>query len=94
MAHHHVLQRGQPLKTNGATRMQLIVGDPNLGTQAILKAICKSGAGIDHHTRTIDFSQETIGMLLILGNDRIRVLTTIMLNMIHCLIKTLNSLNR
>jgi len=47
--------------------MQFVIRNPNLSTKAILKAVSKTGAGTNHHTRTIDFSQEAIGMFLILS---------------------------
>jgi hypothetical protein len=42
--------------------MELVGDNADFGTQTVLKAIGKSGAGVDHHAGRIDLAQKALGM--------------------------------
>ena len=74
--------------------MQLVIGDANLCTKTILKAICKAGAGIDHHAGTIHFTQKTVCSDRIGCDDGIGMLTALALNVVHRIIQRAYGFNR
>lgn len=74
--------------------MDFVCRDADFGTQTVFKSVCKTCGGIEHDRRRIDFAQESFGMLKIVGNDGIRVVRTIRVDMVNGFFQGVNDLNR
>ena len=61
--------------------MQFLSGNPDLGSEAVFKSICESGRSIHIDGCSIDFILEFFGSFFIFGNDNLRMLGPVLVNM-------------
>src|SRR5690348_5768493 len=79
---------GQPFQSYRAASMELIGGDTDFRSEAILEPVREAGGGIHHDGTGIHFAQEAACVAVILGNDGIRVLGAVNRDVLDGLIET------
>jgi hypothetical protein len=57
--------------------VELVGADADLGAQAVLEAVGKAGAGVDHHAGRIHLAQEAHGVRVVGRQDGIGVVRAV-----------------
>ena len=77
VTHHHILLRGQSFKTNRPSHMEFVGTDSDFGAQSIFETVGKLGRGVHHDRARIHFTNKTITIRLVLGNNGIGMIAIV-----------------
>src|SRR5437667_9525882 len=81
-AEDHVLLRGEALEAHRAARVQLVGGNADLCTQTVLESVGEARRGVHHHRARIDLAKEALRARLVLGDDRVGMLRSVLADML------------
>ena len=73
--------------------MEFICADTDLSTQAVLKAVCKTRAGVDHDAGRVNLAQKSLSMKMVLGQYCIGMVAGIPVNVGNSVVNTVYQLD-
>src|SRR3546814_6697691 len=79
----HVFVAGELLRPDGTAGVQLAGRNADLRTHAELAAVGELGRGVVQDDAAVDAREEALGNGRILGDDRLRVVRSVALDMSH-----------
>ena len=86
LAKYHVLLGGKPFQAHRAPGVQLVGGDTDFGTQAVLETVGKAGGSIDHHRGGVHLAQKPHGAPVIAGDNAVGVQRAVSVDVLDSLI--------
>ncbi|KAF1858399.1 hypothetical protein Lal_00014910 [Lupinus albus] len=74
--------RRQAFQPDRSARVQLVVRDADLRTEAVLETVGEARRRVDHHGGRVDFAQEAHRVRVVLGDDGVRVLRRVLVDVL------------
>ena len=82
---HHIFLASEPLEAYRTTGVNFVGRNANLSAQAIFETIGKPSRSVNHDRTRIDLAYKSFSVNMILSDNGIGVMRTIMLNVLDCL---------
>jgi hypothetical protein len=74
--------------------VELVRADADLRTQSKLPAIVEPSTGVHYHGRAVDLRGEPARRLHVAGNDRIRMMRSVLIDVRNCVVERIHHLHR
>lgn len=82
---------GEGLQADGTTRVEFLGGDGDLPSQPKLSTVGEAGAGVDVDGGGIDFVDKALGVGGVVGEDAIRVLGGVQVDVVDSLVEIIHN---